>query len=348
MRPLRIGIVGLGQNARQRHIPGFRTCEDVQLAAVCNRRPESTRRAAADYAIPRKYDRWADLVRDPDLDAVMVGTWPYLHCAVTVAALEQGKHVLTEARMAANLAEARAMYDAAQQHPELVTQIVPSPLGLRAGQLVQRLIETGYIGELREFVVAGTNADFADPTAPLHWRQSAELSGRNVLTLGIMHETLTRWIPDPVHVFASHGIYTQRRPDPNTGCLVPVSRPDSVHVLTGLPNGARGIYHLSAVVQHGAGFQICLYGSQGTLQYQLSPHDSLWGARQGETLQEIEVPEAQRGQWRVEADFVEAIRGGKRPQLTDFETGLKYMEFTEAVELSARTARAVNLPLDAR
>jgi predicted dehydrogenase len=211
---------------------------------------------------------------------------------------------------------------------------------------VQRLIASGFIGELREFVVNATNADFADPTAPLHWRQSAELSGRNALTLGIVHETLTRWIPSPVHVFASQAVYTHRRPDPNTGCLVPVSRPDSVHVLTGLPNGARGIYHLSGVVHHSPGFQICLYGSHGTIQYQLSPNDELRGARAGHPLREIPVTDEERGEWRVEADFIAAIRGGDRPRLTDFQAGLRYMEFTEAVELSAGTARAVNLPLE--
>jgi predicted dehydrogenase len=346
MNPIRIGIAGLGRNTRARHVPGFRACPDVELAAVCNRHPASTRQAAAEFGIPKTYDRWQDLVCDEGIDAVMIGTWPYLHCPITLAALEQGKHVLTEARMARNLAEARAMYQAARECPDLVTQIVPSPLGLRAGATVRRLLDSGYLGDLREYVVTGTTADYADPHAPLHWRQSAELSGWNVLTLGILHETLCRWIPDPDYVFATTGLYTPQRPDPDTGCMVRVSRPDSVHVLTGLPNGGRGIYHLSAALYQGPGFQIQLYGSLGTLVYRFSPDDQLLGGREGDGLEEIEVPEAEQGAWRVEADFVEAIRGGQRPRLTDFATGLRYMEFTEAVQRSAQSGAAISLPLD--
>jgi hypothetical protein len=50
------------------------------------------------------------------------------------------------------------------------------------------------------------------------------------------------------------------------------------------------------------------------------------------------IPAEDEGHWRVEADFVEALRGGARPRLTDFETGVRYMAFTEAVEQSAHKA----------
>ena len=64
-----------------------------------------------------------------------------------------------------------------------------------------------------------------------------------------------------------------------------------------------------------------------------------------DALPEIPIPEAKAGAWQVEADFVEAIRGGERPRLTDFETGVAYMEFTEAVHISSREGRRVYLPL---
>src|SRR5688572_25670292 len=99
---LRIGIVGLGANTRQRHVPGLLACGDVEIAAVCNRRAESTAAAARELGISRTFEHWQDLVADPGLDAVVVGTWPNLHCAVTLAAIAHGKHVLCEARMARN------------------------------------------------------------------------------------------------------------------------------------------------------------------------------------------------------------------------------------------------------
>ena len=94
-RPLRVGLIGAGANTRSRHIPGLRALPDVDLVAVCNRRPESTEAVAREHAIPKTCAHWEELVHDPDVDAVVVGTWPYLHGPITLAALAAGKHVLT-------------------------------------------------------------------------------------------------------------------------------------------------------------------------------------------------------------------------------------------------------------
>lgn len=321
---VRIGIVGLGNNTRNRHLPGFQAIDGVEIVSVCNRRRESTQQAAVEFGIPKTHDDWESLVRDEAIDAVMVGTWPNLHGPVTLAALKHGKHVLVEARMAAGLNEAQLMLDAAKAHPDLVTQIVPSPFGLRAGVQVRQMLSDGFLGELREFVIRGANSDFANLSKPLHWRQSRELSGINMLALGILHETLTRWIPDPVRVLAS-----THRFNPHA------TRPDSVHVLTELSDGARGLYHLSGVTYHADPFAIELYGTKGTIKYDLK-NDRLYAGRSSDQkLIEVIVPPEKQESWRVEADFVEAIRGGARPRLTDFETGVRYMAFTDAVERSA-------------
>src|SRR5881409_3947933 len=125
-QPVRVGLIGAGKNTRLRHIPGLKAIEDVSIVAVCNRRPSSTTAAAREFGIPRTYEHWEEVVADPGIDAVVIGTWPYLHCPITLAALEAGKHVLTEARMSLNAAEAHRMLTAAQRHANLVTQIVPS------------------------------------------------------------------------------------------------------------------------------------------------------------------------------------------------------------------------------
>jgi predicted dehydrogenase len=59
----------------------------------------------------------------------------------------------------------------------------------------------------------------------------------------------------------------------------------------------------------------------------------------------VDVPQHQRGFWRVEQEWVGAMRGDEPVRLTDFATGLRYMEFTEAVARSAASGRAVSLPL---
>src|SRR4249920_823117 len=155
---IRIGLIGAGANTRLRHIPGLLAVEGVELAAVCNRRPESTQAIAREFKVPRTHSTWEQLVADPDLDAIVIGTWPYLHCPITVAALQAGKHVLTEARLSMNAAEAHRMLDAARKHPGLTTQVVPSPFGLKGHGVIKGLIDAGYLGELREVQVCGFNA----------------------------------------------------------------------------------------------------------------------------------------------------------------------------------------------
>src|SRR5262245_40131257 len=212
-QPLRIGLIGAGANTRSRHIPGLRAVPDVDLVAVCNRRPASTAAAAREFGIPRTFDRWQDLVADRGVDAVVVGTWPHLHAPITLAALEAGKHVLTEARMCLNAAEAHRMLAAARRHPDRVAQIVPSPYGLRGRTAVKELLEGGHVGELREYHVTAMTGNLADAEAPLSWRQDEALSGLNMLALGIVHETVSRWLPAPLRVVAQAHAFIPARID---------------------------------------------------------------------------------------------------------------------------------------
>jgi predicted dehydrogenase len=252
-----------------------------------------------------------------------------------------------------NALEAHRMLQASRAQPELVTQVVPSPLGLKGDAVVRELIAGGFLRELREVRVVGLNAALADPAAPLSWRQDAALSGFNMLTLGIVHETLLRWAPPPIRVEAQVHAHIGSRIDPQSGVRRPVGTPDSIQVLAVLENGARASYHFSGAVPFGQALGIHLHGTAGVLFYDLLS-DSLRGASklQGkkearmDELEEIPIPADKAGSWRVEADFVDAIRQGKPITLTDFATAVQYMEFTEAVAQSAEEGVAVDLPLD--
>ncbi len=343
---IRIGIVGAGANTRSRHIPGFRAIDGVEIVGVVNRTPESTARAANELGIPCTYPSWRELVSDPGVDAVMIGTWPHMHCEVACVALEAGKHVLTEARMARTAAEAHRMLRTAGAHPECVAQIVPSPFGLVEHDFLRELLDEGFLGELRELVVIGLSDAVWDAHQPLHWRQERELSGLNILTMGILHETALRFTPQPTRVFAQARIFSpERPPSPVTG-NTRSTVPDSVHVMTQLAGAAQGLYHLGGVHLFGPGHQIHLYGSRGTIRLEIAPRERLWIGRAGETeLRPAEIAVEKRGGWRVEAEFIGAIRGQEKVRFTDFATGVRYMEFTEAVTRSAETNLPVELPL---
>lgn len=344
---IRVGIVGAGQNTRLRHLPGLRAIPGVEIRGVVNRTAPSTAEAARQLGISKTYADWQALVADPDLDAVVIGTWPNLHAEVTCAALQAGKHVLCEARMARNLAEAKQMLAVSQAHPDQVAMIVPSPCGLVCEREVRALIQERYLGDLREYVVLGGTSQFTDYSQPLHWRQDFGISGVNMLALGILQETWLRWFAQPIRLVAQTQVFEPTRPAPGQPGDLPVTVPDCVHVMTQLESGARGVYHFSAMQLYGPGLQMHLYGSSGTVKIEFLDDDDrlLIGRRGDPELHELRIPAAKRGRWRVEEEFIAAIRGEEPVRLTDFATGVRYMEFTQAVHDSSRTGQPVNLPL---
>ena len=342
---LRIGIVGAGKIARERHLPGFRALRGVRIVGVCNQHRESSARMAREFDIPKVYGNWENLVDDDEVDAVLVSAWPNLHCPVTLAAFDARKHVLTQARMAMNAREAQRMLDRSRECPSLTAMVVPSPYGLTGDATMRSLISGGFLGTLREVHAHGFSSDLADPKAPLGWRQMTKASGFNMLALGILYETALRWVPPVNRVLAYASKLIPTRLDHETGTPARVGTPDSVQVLTVQEDGSCGTYRLSGVVWHETGMGIALHGSEGTLIYDLS-RDQIRGARRTESaLQPMPFPQAQQGGWQVESDFVAAIRGERPVTHTDFATGVRYMQFTEAVSRSSRHQSPVTLPL---
>ena len=345
-QPVRIGVVGAGANTKLRHVPGFQAIDGVEVTCVSNRTRESAEAVAKEFNIPQVHDSWQDVVASPNCDAVMIGTWPNMHAEVTVAALEAGKHVLCEARMARNLTEAKAMLAAAKDHKNLVSMLVPSPFGLEVGPSLDQLIRDHFIGDLREVLVLGAEDTFWDYSRPIHWRQDRQLSGLNTLTLGILHETVARWVPEVERLYAQSQLFEPTRPNLESGEYVDVTVPDSVQVVAELKGGARASYIISGAVLFGTGKSITLFGSRGTIRIELEPEERIFGGRIGDSeLKPIEIPDELDGGWNVEAEFIAAVRGLGKVQHTSFADGVKYMQFTEAVARSAEAGEAIDLPI---
>ena len=224
---IRVGIVGAGNNTRVRHIPGLREMEGVEIVSVCNRSQESGERVAGQFEIPRVYDNWLELVEADDTDAICIGTWPYMHCPVTLAALENNKHVLCEARMAMNAQEAHAMLAAARRKPHLVTQIVPSPFTFKVDSTIQEHVASGYLGDVLSIDLRVTDSSFVDTESNLHWRQDRDLSGYNILGMGIWYEAIMRWVGPASRVMAMTRVCAQKRRD-ESGEVQIVTVPDHV------------------------------------------------------------------------------------------------------------------------
>lgn len=339
---IRIGVVGAGANTRSKHIPGLQAIDGVEVVAVCNRSEESGRRVADEFGIPAVQTDPRALLDDPEIDAICIGTWPYKHAEYTIGALEAGKHVLVEARMAMNAQEAREMLAVSRQHPDLVAQIVPAPLDLRSWRTIRRLVDDGTLGEVREAYVSLLTSQSLSASTPLHWRERQDYSGMNTMTLGLYIEALHRWLGPTRRVMADGATWVTERTDPETGQPRAIDVPDSLGVLATMESGARVTYRLSSVVHAPAGPNgVSLHGSRGTLHW--VPGDRMTFAALGEEPRPLEPDAGTAGEWRVEQDFLDSIREGKPVELTSFEDGMLYMRVTEAVYCSRTEGRAVDV-----
>jgi predicted dehydrogenase len=336
---LRIGFIGAGANTRKMHIPGFCKLENIELSVVANRSIASAEKVAKQEGIRRVAKDWRAVVEDPGIDAVCIGTWPYLHAEATIAALKNGKHVLCEARMACDLREAQAMDEAARAQPDVVAQIVPAPFSLDFDATIGEWLQKGRLGELLEVRVVHTGGQLADPDAPMTWRQDVALSGQNILSMGIMHETVLRWVDaDPAWLIADGAIFQRERRYPNSPTIQSVEIPDSVSIFGRFSkSGARLVYHFSGVESGKPRMEFRLNGTRGALRFDATRGRLLF-AEAGQTEEtKITLPRAACRGWQVEADFVRSIREGRPVQLTSFQDGLRYMRFTEMVAASLKS-----------
>jgi predicted dehydrogenase len=337
--PIRVGIIGAGENTRKRHIPGLLAMDDVKIISVCNRTKESGERIAEEFDIPRVYEQWHDVIYDDDINAVVIGTWPYLHATATLLAFEHEKHVLCEARMAMNAEEARRMWRASQRVPHLVAQVVPSPFTLRLDATIKKILAEGRIGRPLAIDVRDGGA-FLDPQAPLSWRQDFDFSGYNIMSLGIWYECILRWLGEAMSVMAMGKTFAKTRLSGEE--IKAVRIPEHIDVTADMACGAQMHMQISTVAGLGP-TALHIYGDKGTI---LLKDGQIFGAQKGaESFQEIPVPPDLEAEWRVEEEFINAVRGVEKIKLTTFETGVKYMDFTEAVSKSLVAGHRVDLPL---
>ncbi|MBX7257040.1 MAG: Gfo/Idh/MocA family oxidoreductase [Candidatus Hydrogenedentes bacterium] len=339
---LRVGFVGLGAICRLRHIPGLRRLPDIEICAVANRSRESSERAAREFNVPRVYESWQELVSSPDIDVVFVGTWPYLHKAVSIAALESGKHVFCQARMAMNGEEAGEMYKAAQRSG-CVAALCPVPIGLTVDATIRGLMQSGWLGEVRYVQVQSLSGVFADPATPMNWRKDRRFSGLNMHTFGMYVEVMHRWFGWTKSISATMDTFYESRVDEG-GATHSVEVPDQILCTARMEAGFPIQYAFSTVAHHGSD-TVWIYGSRATLRYDVS-NDKLYGGLAGATLSEVRIQEADAydlAQWRVEEDFVNAIRRGTEYH-PNFLDGLKYMQVVQAAYDSAHARGEIEIP----
>jgi hypothetical protein len=158
------------------------------------------------------------------------------------------------------------------------------------------------------------------------------------MSLGIWYESLMRWVGEATRVLAMGRVFVRQRCDAE-GRMRAVRVPEHLDVLADMACGAQAHIQISAVTGFAERQGITLHGSQATLRF---AGGKLLGGRRGdEAMFEIAISEQERGAWRVEQEFIGAIRSQEQVRLTSFDTGVKYMAFTDAVSQSMVSGAAV-------
>ncbi|MCY0879259.1 MAG: Gfo/Idh/MocA family oxidoreductase [Firmicutes bacterium] len=144
----RVALIGCGGIAHGKHLPALAAREDVKLVGFCDLELDRARRAAVQYGTPDAIvttDYRAVLT--PAVDIVYVLTTNDAHAALSIAALEAGKHVLCEKPMAVTSAEAEAMVAAAKTAGKILT--VGFQSRFRADvQYLKQLCDAGELGHI--------------------------------------------------------------------------------------------------------------------------------------------------------------------------------------------------------
>lgn len=339
--PIRIAVIGAGGIFQTRHLPNMKDRDDIELAVVCNRSQESSRAVAQEFGFREIDTDWQAVVQREDIDAVMIGTWPYKHREMSVAALEAGKHVFCQARMAMNLKEALDMLDAAEQASQQVSMICPPPHRMPWEPYIRQVLSEGRLGDLLEVrVISSSDANLG----PITWREQVEYSGQQILQMGIIAETLNAWVGPyrSLRAFTSTPIAYKTTED---GSNEEVRIPQVVSIAGLLENGTPIYEHHSGVAAHDPVNAAWFFGSEATLRVDFMNGISL--GKTGQALEPVDVPADMQNPWQVEEEFIAAVKSAQRDEpfhvSPDFHEGLRYMQKVAAVHESAETGREITL-----
>lgn len=337
---IRIAFIGAGGNCRRKHIPKLQAIDGVEVVGVCNRTQASSQAVCDEFGLSTVYPSTEALLADDALDAVVIGTWPNTHKDYTLAALAADKHVMVEARMAMDALEAEAMLAAARAKPDLVTQVVPAPGSLAWDAAIARWVHNE-LGGLIHVELGSLGGGFINRTTPISWRLQRRFSGSNIMGVGIAYESMMRWVGPLERVNAHAQIVVTERPDGDGGSE-PVDIPDLLTLMGTLQRDrATFTYSQSRNVTGGvSGSPTHIFGRQATITVRDNEPPVLTRVDE----EPIEAKDPGPG-WRVEEEFIGAIRGEAPIRLTTFEAGVQYMRFTDAIHASL-SADGAAAPID--
>src|SRR4030043_187576 len=172
-RLVKVGVIGCGNVAENRHLPALQSLRDVTVVAVADIDPDRLKRLTTKFHIKKSYMDFQGLLNDPEVDAVAVCVPTHSHEEVALAALDAGEPLFLEKPLALSLDECDRLIERANNSP-LKTMV---GFNLRWHRLIRRargLIQGEILGRLKLVHSIVTNRSYGNEP---EWLKHRELGG---------------------------------------------------------------------------------------------------------------------------------------------------------------------------
>ncbi|RIV26159.1 gfo/Idh/MocA family oxidoreductase [Alicyclobacillaceae bacterium I2511] len=195
------GILGTARIAEQQLIPAMQSAVNAHLLGVASRNETQANAYAQHNGIERAYGSYAQLLADPDIDAVYIPLPNDLHAEWTLQAAQAGKHVLCEKPAALNAAQAREMVQACAAHDVVFMEAFMYPFHPQWDR-VRELLNSGELGELKI-----VHANFSYPLEnPADIRWHPQMGGGSLYDVGCYCVHVARSLADNAPTVEVQGI----------------------------------------------------------------------------------------------------------------------------------------------
>lgn len=143
---VKLGVIGYGYWGPNL-VRNFMECEGATVAAICDAAPERLALARRRLPSARSVASAAELIHDPEIDAVVIATPVPTHFELAAESLASGKHVFVEKPFTANSDQARRLIELAQEHRRV---LMTGHVFVYAGavQKIHELIQANDLGDL--------------------------------------------------------------------------------------------------------------------------------------------------------------------------------------------------------
>lgn len=190
-KTIRLGIIGCGRVAEERHFPALQHLPDIQVVAAADIDTDRLNSIADRFAIEQRFNDYRTLLVHANIDAVGILTPTQSHAEIGLAALEAGKHVMVEKPLALNLAECEQLI----AHRANSSCKVVVGLNLRWHRLLRRackFIQNGNLGRIKAIHSVFTHHRSGE-NAP-YWHRKRDFGGGIVFNEAVHHFDLWRYL----------------------------------------------------------------------------------------------------------------------------------------------------------